>query len=422
MSAAPGAATRLDAAARQAVESACARVLDATAADDVDGRSPALVARPDDVDQVREVMRAAAAHDLALVPRGGGTKLGWGLPPTAVDVVLDLSGLDQVLDHAAGDLILAAQAGTPLRRVQEVAAEGGQRLSLDETVPGATLGGTLATNASGARRVAVGTTRDLLIGVTLVRHDGVLAKAGGRVVKNVAGYDLGKLLIGSFGTLGVVVEVTYRLHPVPETALWVSAPAATPEAAHELAQSAVHSPLVPAAVEVEWDAGRGAVHVLLEGRGDAVSGRAARLREIFGAGSSETAEPPAAGATYPWSTEAGAERDVALKLTHRIGGLREVLVAADQVGASVRGSAGAGALYAALPHATTPERAATALDTLRAACTAVGGSAVVLDAPGPVKQALDVWGPVPAIDLMRRVKQEFDPGSRLAPGRFVGGI
>ena len=163
---------------------------------------PGLVARPADTAQVAEVLRAAAAHGLTVVPRGRGTKMSWGTPPTSADVLLDVSALDQVLDHQAGDLIVAAQAGARLSDVQSVVAEAGQRLALDETVPGASIGGTLAANTSGPRRVATGTARDLLIGITVVRADGVVAKAGGRVVKNVAGYDLGKLMIGSFGHPG----------------------------------------------------------------------------------------------------------------------------------------------------------------------------------------------------------------------------
>jgi len=432
--------TRVQGSAHQALASACAEVRAAGPDDAVDGIAPGLVARPGDVDQVAELLRAAAAHDLSVVPRGRGTKLTWGAPPRSVDVVLDLSGLDRVLDHAAGDLILAAQAGTTLAEVQRVAAEGDQRLTLDETVPGGSVGGVLATNASGPRRTSVGAARDLLIGVTMVRADGVVAKAGGRVVKNVAGYDLGKLLIGSFGTLGVIVDATFRLHPDPPAHRWVSVPLSDPAAALAAAQEAVHSHVVPAAVEVEWPAGGsddpggsggsgGVVHVLLEGRPDGVAGRAERLRDLLGGGSpggpaaTESEDPPAGRATYPWDPAArGDERAVALKLTHRLSGLAAVLTVAREVGAHVRGSAGSGVLYAALPPGTDPATAEASVARLRTVCTAEGGAAVVVDGPAAVKAAVDVWGPVPALDLMRRVKDQFDPDHRLSPGRFAGGI
>ena len=413
----------LDRTAREAIASACADVHDAQPADHVDGVAPGLVARPADTAQVAEVLRAATAHGLTVVPRGRGTKMTWGTPPRGADVLLDVSALDQVLDHAAGDLIVATQAGARLADVQEAVGRGGQRLALDETVPGASIGGLLATNTSGAHRVATGTARDLLIGITMVRADGVVAKAGGRVVKNVAGYDLGKLLIGSAGTLGVITDATFRLHPVPAAHRWVHAGCDDPAQAQRLAQAVVHGQAVPSAVEVDWADGRGTVSVLLEGREDGVAGRAATVRSLLGDASTETADAPGGGATYPWDLGGtGDDRATALKLTFVLSGLADVLAAAGQTGVTLRGSAGAGVAYAAVPAGTPVETVSATLARLREVCTRHGGSAVVVDAPAAVKAGVDVWGPIPALDLMRRVKDQFDPDHRLAPGRFVGGI
>jgi glycolate oxidase FAD binding subunit len=418
----------LDRTAREAVVSACADVRDPATVDggtdDVDGVTPGLVARPADTDQVAEVLRAARAHGLTVVPRGRGTKLSWGTSPSSADVLLDVSALDQVLDHAAGDLIVAAQAGARLSDVQQAVGSAGQRLAIDETVPGSSVGGLLAANTSGPRRVATGSARDLLIGITVVRADGVVAKAGGRVVKNVAGYDLGKLLIGSLGTLAVVVDATFRLHPVPVARSWVSVPVADPAEAQRLVRSVLHAQAVPAAIEVEWADGRGTVSVLLEGRDEGVAGRTATVRGLLGETSTESAsEEPAGGATYPWDvTATGDDRSTALKLTFALSGLADVLTAATETGVTLRGSAGAGVAYAALPSGTPLDTVRTALDRLRSTCSGHGGSAVVVDAPADVKAGLDVWGPVPGLDLMRRVKDQFDPDHRLAPGRFVGGI
>ena len=386
----------------------------------VDGVAVGRVERPTTTAEVAAVLREAAADGHTVVPTGAGTKITWGLPPHSADVLLDLSGLDGVVEHEAGDLIATARAGTPLAQVQEQVASAGQRLLLDETVPGGTVGGILATNASGPRRLLGGTMRDLLIGVTFVRADGVIARAGGKVVKNVAGYDVGKLLVGSYGTLAVVTECTFRLHPVPRARRWLTAPVGSGQEAHALTQAMIHAQVVPAAVDVAIDAdGRGTLTVLLEGRPDGVEGRADVVRRLLG----ETAESdhaPEGWGGYPWDATA-TERDVALKLAFGISGLGDVLEAAR--GLIVRGSSGAGVLYAALPATgSDPADIAATVERIRGVCVHHRGSLVVLDAPVGLKPALDVWGPVPALGLMQRVKDEFDPDRRLSPGRFVGGI
>ena len=399
-------------AARDALASVC-EVHDAGPGDQVDGVVPSLVARPASTAQVSEVLRAASAHRLTVVPRGRGTKLSWGMPPTSADVVLDLAAMDQVLDHAAGDLIVATQAGARLRDVQDVVAQGGQQLAVDETVAGASVGGTLATNASGPRRMATGTMRDLLIGLTVVRADGVVAKAGGRVVKNVAGYDIGKLMVGSYGTLAVVTEALFRLHPVAETRRWVTADFDDAHRAQEMAQTVVHAQVVPTAVEVDRPAGDGGrLHVLVEGRPEGVERRSQTVQELLGGTATTAAVAPPGWASYPWG-----EGQTAMKLTCVLSGVGDVLASAHEVGASVRGSAGAGVLYAAVT-----QREPEVVQRLREVCARHQGTAVVLDAPAAVKQQVDVWGPIPALDLMRRVKERFDPEGLLSPGRFVGGI
>ena len=407
--------TTLDRTAREAVTSACEDVSDATQADDVDGVTPGLVARPRSTEQVSEVLRAAAAHGLTVVPRGRGTKMSWGRPPSSVDLVVDVGGMDRVLEHAAGDLIVATEAGARLADVQETLSHGGQRLAIDETVPGASIGGSLAANTSGPLRHVTGTARDLLIGVTMVRADGVVAKAGGRVVKNVAGYDLGKLLIGSFGTLGVITEALFRLHPLPDVQRWVTVPVDDAAEAHDLVHSVVHGQAVPAAVEIDIPRdGPGSVSVLLAGKPEGVEGRVRTISDQLGARATTADEAPPGWATYPW--RAG---ETALKLTFVLTGLRDVVAAAREEGAVLRGSAGTGVLYASLSES---DQVGAAVERLREVCWRHGGTVVVVDAPPAVKQAVDVWGPVPALDLMRRVKDRFDPDHRLSPGRYVGGL
>ncbi|MER7555878.1 FAD-binding oxidoreductase [Nocardioides sp. NPDC126508] len=380
----------------------------------ISGVVPGRVERPTSSAEVAEIMRAAAAAGESVIPTGAGTKLGWGNPPTSADILLDLSALDRVSEHASGDLIATVGAGTPLARLNEHVATAGQRLALDDTVPGTTVGGALATNTSGPLRMLAGTMRDLLIGVTMVRADGVVAKAGGKVVKNVAGYDVGKLLVGSYGTLAVVTEATFRLHPVPQSRRWVWVAAHDAAHAAELTQAVLHSQTVPSALEVDATADGIRVDVLVEGRPEGVAGRTAVLSGLL-PGAETSDQPPAGWGRYPWD-----DGDVGIKVTFRLSGLAAVLDAAGGLG--LRGSAGVGVAYVAVPADRDITEIRAVLDRLRETTARHGGSAVVLDAPYEVKHQLDVWGPVPALDLMRRVKDEFDPDHRLSPGRFVGGI
>jgi glycolate oxidase FAD binding subunit len=350
----------------------------------------------------------------------------WGRPPERVDLVLDLGRMDAVVDHAAGDLIVEAQAGAPLAAVQETVAGAGQRFALDDPIGNSSVGGALATNLSGPRRVASGTTRDLLIGCTVVRSDGVVAKAGGRVVKNVAGYDLGKLFIGSFGTLAVLTQAVFRLHPLPAARRVITVPFDRPEEAQRLVQQVVHAQVVPGAIEVDRPAeGPGSVAVLLNGIEEGVAGRTASTLRLLGSDAREQTELPPGWGAFPWAAD---RKQTALKATFALSGLARVLDAArstaDAAGVrlDLRGSGGAGVLYGALAADADVAAVGAVVDRLRAVCTELGGALVVLDGPAEVKAAVDTWGPIPAIDLMQRVKERFDPERRLAPGRFVGGI
>jgi glycolate oxidase FAD binding subunit len=326
--------------------------------------------------------------------------------------VVDTTGMAAVVEHAAGDLIVHAQAGITLAALQQAVAPAGQRLALDPPHPG-TLGGLIATAGSGPLRYSHGAVRDLLIGITIVRADGMVAKAGGKVVKNVAGYDLGKLLAGSWGTLGVITEAIFRLHPLPAASRWVVAPAADP---HTLVQAVVHSQTVPSAVELDRPAdGPATLAVLVEGTEAGVAARVAALRDLLGAGAAVQDTAPGWWGQVPVG-------DTLLKLTHEIAGLPTLLDALDAatarhgVRAAVRGSAGVGILHATLPGDAALVGGVVA--ELRAASAAWSGDVVALDGPSGV----DLWGPVRGLDLMRRVKDQFDPEHRLAPGRFVGGI
>lgn len=409
----------------------------ATGSDLVDGVSPDVVALPSSTEETSALLRACHDQDLAVVVRGHGSKLAWGRPPERLDVLLDTTGMDRLVEHARGDLIATAGAGMPLARLQEQLAEGGHQLAVDDLLaggsgPGSTLGGAVATNLAGPRRMWAGAMRDLVIGVRLVRADGTVAKAGGKVVKNVAGYDLSKLLCGSYGTLAVVTEVTVRLHPLPAASHHVTARVPLGRLAEVLA-TVRGSQLVPRALEVHAEPGsEPAVGVLVSGTTEGTAARAEILGGMLGNADVRDAAPSWWG-RLP-DAAGGAEGDhahlsrrrVLVRTTARLSGIPELVEAATGVGATVTGSAGAGVLYAALPVAAgdqqDPGDLRASVERLRARSVALGGSTVVLDAPAAVKAALDSWGHVPGLELMRRVKDEFDPGRSLAPGRFVGGL
>jgi glycolate oxidase FAD binding subunit len=394
---------------------ACADVRDGTAAEGVLGVAPKYVAAPATIAEAGEVMRVAAQRGLTVVPRGGETRLDWGRPPAGCDLLLDTVRLDRVVEHAAGDLVIKVEAGLTMERLAELLAAQGQQLALDIPLPGSTVGGTLATAAAGPRRLLYGSARDLLIGVTIVRADGTIAKAGGKVVKNVAGYDLGKLLTGSYGTLGLIVEAAFRLHPVPAAQAYITRTVPDPAGAHQAVQAVLHSAVVPSAIEVDAPAdGPITVAVLVEGVAESIPSRGAEVARLLTEDARISDDPPPWWSRYP-------EGSTLIEVAAPPAALAEVLSHADSH-VSIRGSAGSGHWQVGVAAETPPAKVAALVDGLRTALAPHRGSAVVRYAPEAVRDEIDLWGPVPALSLMRRVKDQFDPEHRLSPGRFVGGI
>jgi glycolate oxidase FAD binding subunit len=388
--------------------------------DSVAGVKPQWVATPASTEETAEVLRAAAELGLAVVPRGSGSRLDWGRPPERCDLIVDMSRMDQVIEHAAGDLVVRVQAGATMGHVAEVLARAGQRISLDAPAE-ATVGGVIADGLAGPLRFRFGGPRDLLIGITIVRADGVVARSGGKVVKNVAGYDLGKLVAGSRGTLAVITEATFRLHPIPAAREWVvatlpaSASARAPSApdisemsggggaaAKKAVAAAANSALLPSAVEVyrEEPGAPVLVGVLLEGTTDGVDARAEAMARLLGDGVRR----------YEWKmTVTG----TVVRVSFWVSALDAVLAAVDGAAAeagvrpAVGGSAGAGVLDVWFDG--DPGAFVTAL---RARLAGTRGSVTVL-----TPWAGDVLGEVPGLALMRAIKDQFDPDHRMAPGR-----
>jgi glycolate oxidase FAD binding subunit len=449
-----------DDAVLRALAGACPAARAADAGDAVAGVTPRYAASPASVAEASAVMRAADEQGLAVVVRGSGSRLDWGAPPRHCDLVIDTLGLNQVVEHAAGDLVVRVQAGVALDELGEVLAVAGQQLALDPApgangrgpVGGATVGGTLATGTAGPRRLRYGTPRDLVIGITVVRADGTVASSGGKVVKNVAGYDLGKLFAGSYGTLGLIAEAVFRLHPLPAAARYTTVDGAGPDAAYQAVAAAAASELVPTAVEISR-AGRGQpvrVGVLLEGDPAGVDERAAQLRGLLGTGAVTSPDPPGWwGRTGPPGDagDAGgpAGTGTLIRIAFWAAALPAVLAVVDGAASAggldplVAGSAAAGVIYVALGGDADPATVAAFVAALREAIARgeadarpvsapvpdsppMLASAVVLYAPPPVRELVDLWGPVPGLPLMQAVKDQFDPGHRMAPGRFAGGI
>ncbi len=422
----------------------------ATEDDAVDGVQPELVAEPATVEQAAAVLREATAGGKRVVCRGAGTKLGWGNPPAGAEIVLSTARLDRVHEHAEGDLIVKAEAGVRLDALQEVVGKAGQLLALDPpgAERGATLGGIVAANASGSWRLRYGTVRDLLIGITVVLADGTIAHAGGKVVKNVAGYDLGKLFTGSLGTLGLIAEVTFRLHPRTPDSATVRLEVGHPERAGEAVAAVLGSQLVPTALELHWPdpTAPGTLLVTFQGTAPGTTDQAKAAAELLGGVPVGTPTPGTPNPRMPnpegdppnfnlsarergLLTLSTGPRDGLLVKAACVpselpGAIRDLWDAAAEHGlrAGLTGHAASAVLYATLDGGATDALVGTILEA-RQRLAGRGGSLVVLGASLEVKQRLDVWGPVgDALPLMRRVKERFDPNGTLSPGRFVGGI
>jgi glycolate oxidase FAD binding subunit len=407
-------------------------VREATSDDAIEGVEPSLIVEPGTIEETSEVMKLASREGLAVSTRGGGTKMGLGNPPRQVDLILSTLRMDGIIEHVPGDQIVRTQAGVKLEDLQESLAGSDQLLGIDPPEEGATVGGIVAANASGPRRLRYGTVRDLIIGIKVVLADGTVAKAGGKVVKNVAGYDLSKLFTGSLGTLGVIAEANFRLHPIRESArtvfVEVDDHGQIPDVAQALTHSSV-SQFVLDALEMRWEDGRGVIAALFEGIEPAVEAQSSAATELLRSYGEANALGKDDGDEF-WDSFARrplATGDVALKIGAPPADLTavvdSVLGAAERAGVEARlsGHAGTGVTFAGLSG--EDDGLVDVVEEVREIRVRRGGSVVVQQAPLSIKERLDVWGPVgDYLGLTRRVKEKFDPGYTMNPGRFLGGI
>jgi len=404
----------------------------AEAGDAILGVWPQSVLEPSRLEEAGEVLREAATGGKALAFAGGGTQLELGTAPERLDLLVRTSGLRRIVEYSPSDQVVVAEAGLTLADLQRELGAHGQRLALDPPRPErATLGGIVAANAWGPRRARYGSVRDLLIGVSFFRADGVLARGGGKVVKNVAGFDMPRLLIGSLGTLGLVATTTFRLHPVAEadSTLWVGD--CSPRDVREMVRRIREAQLEPAAaLAIGSDPARFDLAVRFEGFDAGVAQQVARLRELS-AGERRACEVLAEdSARALWQRHDALRSEPALRAKfcappdsfERLasGILPPLFEAVSGAACLWHPTLGVGFVSGG---AESSEATAAALQSARAVLAGLGGTLTLEAAPAELRRRVHVWGPPPAsLPLMRRVKERFDPERRLAPGRFVGGI
>jgi glycolate oxidase FAD binding subunit len=372
----------------------------------------ATAVAPSNTDEVAAILRFAQEKHFAVVPWGGGTKQRWGYP-VAPAVILETHRLNAIREHTWQDMTCTVEAGCTWASLQAALAQHGQYVALDPLWPeGATVGGIVATNDSGALRLRYGSLRDLIIGMTIVLADGTIAHSGGKVVKNVAGYDLHKLMTGAFGTLGVITSVNFRLHSIPKStqSFTFSAPSAKPLGGWML--KLLHEQLSTLSIQLRGTTGGFHLDIQLASLPEVLRTQADLLESL---GRVEGLAIETAAAAVWDARQQLLDRDLVCKATMLPS---EIASFAERVrslgGESVTQATG-------IMTACFPAAAANQLPQLRRDLEAASGSLMVLKQPAESK--LDSWGTLPdSLPLMREIKRRFDPEAVLNPGRFLGGI
>jgi glycolate oxidase FAD binding subunit len=405
--------------------------------DAIDGRMPSAIVEPASGDDVAKALRFANDNGLMVAARGGGTKLSWGNPARGLDLIISTQRLGGVLEHAWGDMTATVQAGCTVQVFQQSLAQHGQRLALDPLWPErATIAGVLATNDSGSLRVRFGGLRDLIIGVTVALPDGTLAKSGGKVVKNVAGYDLPKLLTGSLGTLGIITQAIFRLHPLPRATQSVTVVCAGAAQLHQLLLAILDSQLAFTGLQARMQMDSAPqLDVRFEGVPGAIDAQLQHLCQLAGKNKMQHVD----GDAKIWAAREDLFLTAAAHATFSVvakfsilpskisllpGQINQILQSQshfkDVQWKLVAQATGLGYLRL---WGSAAQSLGDAVQRLRAEFERQSGSLVLLQCPLELKTAVDAWGSAgDALPLMRRVKQQFDPLGILNPGRFVGGL
>ncbi|MGG6263843.1 FAD-binding oxidoreductase [Leptolyngbya sp. AN03gr2] len=386
---------------------------------------------PSTVEELSAIVSCAHRNRWQILPCGHATKLHWGGVIDSVALVVSTEKLDRLIEHAEGDLTVTAEAGISFAELQSIVGKAGQFCAIDPIFSDrATLGGVIATADSGSLRHRYNSVRDMLLGITFVRSDGEIVKAGGRVVKNVAGYDLMKLLTGSYGTLGILAQATVRVYPIPAVSRSIIL-SGDLDSLEQATQTLLSSALTPVSVDLLSESissvlelpNSSSLLVRFQSIAESVEQQIARLTEVGKALNLKTSEP--------------ADSDLWQRLTNQINssvqsdsivckiGVKptEAVSVLDQISALLPAAevlihAGSG-----IGRLSISEARSTQLLEVRSICEATGGYLSVLQASIEFKQQLEVWGySGNALGFMQRIKSQFDPQNLLSPHRFVGGI
>lgn len=403
----------------------------------IDGREPQEVVFPESTEQAAGMLYTAAEHQRAVSPVGAGAFLHIGGLPRRYDLTLCLQRMNRILDYQPTDMTVSVEAGIPLARLQQVLGEQNQWLPVDPPWPErVTVGGLIAMNLSGPSRLSQGTIRDFLIGIKVIRANGTIIKSGGRVVKNVAGYDLAKLYCGSFGTLGVIAEATFKIRPRPETQTVISSSFATAEQAMAVVLQVLGTELQPTLLELaNFDVGGGhrsrtssyRLFIGFAGSTEEITYQQGRLQEIAGVSGEREHALPETIRDFPVSGEAALRCKVSL-LPAQIAAFCEAVedeTLIRDLSVELVAHAGNGILYCRLPRteSLSREKLLSFVDWIRILAKKLGGAVIIEDIDPALKDRVDVWGHVgSSFLLMKRLKETLDPQGILNPGRFVGGI
>lgn len=413
----------------------------------IDGILPRLLVTPTTVDAVAQIVAFANQRDLSVLARGGGARMNLGNLPAQIDILIETNQLDHLLEHEGPDLTCHTQAGITLASLQKQVAKQGQRLSLDPPdAEQSTIGGILASNASGPKRLRYGTARDLLIGLRVVQASGDISRSGGRVVKNVAGYDLNKLYIGSLGTLGIIVEANFKLHPLPVAERTLLLTYINAEDAMHTVMAIIGSQLTPGALEL-IDTGAAndmndfsALHLPTSGYTLAVNFEgsnvtidrqlhetrllARRYNALMGEDLLGEVQQ------HFWQVvrkhmQGTLTCKVALLPTQIVPYLQQLeqICRRHNLEAATIAHAGNGILYSELRPGDALPRLVEAIAELRRYAWEMRGSLVIERCPVELKRRVSIWGePGADFGMMQRLKQQFDPHKTFVGGRFLGGL